>query len=46
MIGAVVIFPSRLSDGAIPSDIASGGWWSIWALGVVIGAIIWARRDR
>lgn len=46
MIGALVVIPSRLSDGAIPSDIASGGWWSIWAIGVVIGAIIWARRDR
>lgn len=42
----LVIIPGRLSDGPIPADIAAGGWWAVWALGILLGAIVWARRDR
>jgi len=42
----LVIIPGRFSDGPIPSDIAAGGWWAVWALGILFGAILWARRDR
>lgn len=45
MTGGVII-PGRLSDGPIPADIAAGGWWAVWAAGILLGAIVWARRDR
>lgn len=37
---------SRLDDGVIVRDIVGGGWFTLWAIGIIVGVVIWARHDR
>ena len=36
----------RLDDGVIVRDIVGGGWFTLWAIAIGVGVIVWARRDR
>ena len=36
----------RLDDGVIVRDIVGGGWFTLWAIAIGVGVIIWARSDR